>query len=154
MIVVKKGDIFSDLGNLKTPVVIGHVVNDAGFWGKGFTAPLSEKFPWAERTYRRWAERGLMLGKTLTVPIGKRLFVSHMCAQHNVFERNRNPIPFRLNHFSTCARATADFCDAIGASLRLPKVGAGLGRGNWEEIIMVIEKEFETLNVTIFELPS
>ena len=33
----------------------------------------------------------------------------------------------------------------------MPRIGAGLGRGNWEEIVTVIEEELRELDVIIFE---
>ena len=85
---IRQGDLLSTIEDSR-PLVIAHVVNDLGKWGKGFTEPLTRKFPFAEKTYRQWSTRGLKLGKTLIVPVAPRIFVAHMCAQAGVYSKSK-----------------------------------------------------------------
>lgn len=137
----------------ETPLVIAHVVNDIGKWGKGFTEPLTGKFPFAETTYRRWTHRGLALGKTLVVPVARRIFVAHMCAQSGVFSRS-NPVPFKLGALKEALRPVAEFSNATGCPIWMPKIGAGLGRGNWDEVVIAIDTELNGLEVFVFDFTS
>ncbi len=51
--------------------IIAHVCNDIGAWGKGFVLSLSRRYPYAEKTYRRWYQeqenfiRTISFGETL-----------------------------------------------------------------------------------------
>jgi O-acetyl-ADP-ribose deacetylase (regulator of RNase III) len=144
-----QGDLLKSVLD-ERPLVIAHVVNDVGKWGKGFTAPLTRKFPFAETTYRRWAQRGLALGKTLVVPVARRIFVAHMCAQSGVFSKS-NPAPFNLDALNLALGPVAEFSNATGCPIWMPKVGTGLGRGNWNEIVRAIKSELAGLNLVVFE---
>jgi hypothetical protein len=148
------GDLFEARNEVSPlPRIIAHVVNDHGKWGKGFTIPLGNRYPWAEKTYRRWSEFGLKLGKVLIVPVERGIFVAHICAQKGVYS-TLNPKPFRLNVFEQCLPQVAEFAFAIKAPVWMPKVGAGLGRGNWSEIALVIDNVFGEMKseVTVFEI--
>lgn len=143
------GDLLKSVKD-ETPLVIAHVVNDIGKWGRGFTEPLTGKFPFAETTYRRWTNRGLALGKTLVVPVARRIFVAHMCAQSGVISKS-NPIPFNLDALKQALGPVAEFSNATGCPIWMPKIGAGLGRGNWDEIVLAIASELNGLEVVVFD---
>lgn len=145
----RQGDLFEAIEEAR-PLLIAHVVNSIGKWGKGFTEPLSRKYPFAETTYRKWSSRGLSLGKTLIVPVARRIFVAHMCAQDGVYSRN-NPVPFNLEALKLALIPVGEFAYATGCPIWMPKIGAGLGRGNWDDIANTIGNELKELDVVVFE---
>jgi hypothetical protein len=154
MIKIQKGNLFETSDEHgPIPRIIGHVVNDAGRWGKGFTAPLSTRYPVAQSTYLRWAGSGrLELGKSIIVPVCAGIHVAHLCAQSGLFNARTNPVPFRLEALAECLPNLRNFAVALDAPIWLPKIGAGLGRGDFPKIMELIEHHLAGLPVVIFEL--
>lgn len=151
---IQKGNLFEDPDTSgPLPRIIAHVVNDAGRWGKGFTAPLSVRYPVAQATYLRWAGSGrLELGKTIIVPVAPGIHVAHLCAQHGLFHQVRNPVPFNLPALDACLPNLRNFAVALNAAVWMPKIGAGLGRGDFSKIEDLIDRQLENIAVTVFEL--
>ncbi len=83
MVNYAKGDV---LDVEQRPVVIAHVCNDAGGWGRGFVVNLSKKWKQPEDAYRKWASRepgSMPLGDLQIIKVDDRgVWVANMVAQH------------------------------------------------------------------------
>lgn len=120
-----------------------HVTNNRGGWGRGFTGALTAALgTWPEQDYRANKSKH-KLGEVLmsTLGLGTYDVVYHCCAQDG-YQSLYNPVPFNMNAFIHCLRdivahQTTEFKEVI----HMPRVGAGLGGGEWAEIREVVQRE-------------
>lgn len=140
--------------------MVAHVVNDRGGWGSGFVLAVSKRWPQAERDYRAWAKAGrsraefstpFQLGEVLISKVAKDLSIAHMLAQHGYIGPD-NPTPLSYEALAQCLRKLAVLAVAHEASIHMPRIGAGLGGGDWSQIKRIIERELGHLPVCIYTL--
>lgn len=165
-----------------TSRAICHVCNNQGAWGAGFSGQITKKidtFP--ENRYRhimKDASSEHILGeidalKIFGLPDGiertmsrrneipykerPQLYVINMIAQNGLPSRD-NPSPFDLQAFSECLKKVSKWVYEKHGKLfnnftmHMPRVGAGLGGGNWQDIEKVIESRLSGLDVYIYTL--
>lgn len=159
MVVYVKGDATKPQGGGQKIIV--HIVNDSGRWGAGFVKALSAKSPKPELAYREWyrqhQERGdyfLPLGHVQFVDCSATITVANMVAQHSTYSKQYNPHPISYDALEYALRKVAKVAISEGATVHMPRIGAGLARGNWEVIESIINRTL-TLNdvdVTVYEL--
>jgi O-acetyl-ADP-ribose deacetylase (regulator of RNase III) len=161
-----KGDATKPVGD--GPKVIAHICNDRGGWGSGFVVALSRRWPQPEREYRRWAEAGVLqadeagvlnpfaLGAVQFVLVDAQqdLWVANMVAQRGIRRRQGDPRAVDYGALATCLDrlgAAAQFC---GYSVHMPRIGCGLGGGDWNEVSPLIEKALilKGVPVTVYDL--
>lgn len=136
-------------------ILIAHVVNDRGGWGQGFVLAVSRRWPQAEKDYRNWAKSGahesspFELGEVLISKVEPNVSVVHLLAQHGYIAPD-NPTPLSYEVLTQCLRKLADIASAQNASIHMPRIGAGLGGGNWSRIRQIIELELGHLPVHIY----
>lgn len=120
------------------PVVIAHVCNDIGVWGRGFVLAVSRRWLLPEQRYRAWhharATTGFGLGEVQFVRTEPQVWVANMIAQHGVRSSGRGVAPIRYEALRLCLDRTAAFAAQAGATLHMPRIGAGLAGGDWERI--------------------
>lgn len=84
-------------------ILIAHVVNNAGFWGKGFTSALDRMSPQPKRTYQAWwdtyhlpkgSASNQMLGQYLAAVIDSHVSVVHMCAQDGISHHGKRTVDY------------------------------------------------------------
>lgn len=146
------------------PHIIAHIVNDVGAWGAGFTRALSRKWPSVERTYRRWASKGLSeqinpeefrLGEIHICWANRGddnwIAVAHMLAQHGVGTDQR-----RVDYeaLAICLASLRKRAIEKQARLALPRIGCGLAGGDWSVIGPMIERRLDGIDVTVYDLPG
>lgn len=131
------------------PVVLAHVVNDQGAWGRGFVVAVSSRWPEPEAAYRRWFQDGQMadgtpftLGRVQLVPVtspdGAQRWVANLLAQHGLGRAN---VPLDLDALTVALRSVGSFARTVGATLVCPRIGTGLGGGRWAEVRPLLETE-------------
>lgn len=134
--------------------VIGHVVNDCGAFGAGVAAQIAERWPVARAEYCEWykTRARFYLGGTRTVQVEPRVYVVHLLAQRGLPSR-LNPTPLDLPALARALDGMARFSSMVGGA-HLPRIGAGLARGDWSQIEPMIERAFAARNgrVTIWTL--
>jgi O-acetyl-ADP-ribose deacetylase (regulator of RNase III) len=143
----------------ESPRIIVHVCNDVGGWGRGFVLALSRRWPEPERRYRAWhrGEESLpfALGQVQFVEVEPRLWVANLLGQHDIARRSGVP-PVRYDAIREGLRRVTTFARAEGATVHMPRIGAGLAGGRWEEIAPIIQDELSNhgIAVTVYDLPS
>jgi O-acetyl-ADP-ribose deacetylase (regulator of RNase III) len=139
-------------------MLVAHVVNDRGGWGKGFVLAVSKHWPQAEEDYRDWAKSGrrggesptpFQLGEVLISKVETNLSVAHLLAQHGYIAPD-NPTPLSYEALTQCLRRLASIAAAQNASIHMPRIGAGLGGGDWPRIRQIVEQEVGHLAVYIY----
>jgi O-acetyl-ADP-ribose deacetylase (regulator of RNase III) len=139
------------------PKIIAHIVNDQGGWGRGFVVALRNRYPQAESAYRRWAQRPaaddppFALGEVQFVQVAPDLWAANMLAQH-AYRTPDNPVPLRYDALDTALSTVARFATERGATVHMPRIGAGLAGGDWEQIAALIEQCLVGHEATVYSL--
>ncbi len=140
--------------------IIAHVCNDIGGWGRGFVVALSARWPAPEVEYRRWyqGERAgppFALGQVQFVEVEEGLWVANMIGQHGVKARGGGT-PVRYKAIETALATIAVFAHQHGASVHMPRIGAGLAGGSWNAIAPIVERTLcsAEVPVTVYDPPD
>lgn len=150
-------------------VVIAHVVNDEGKWGRGFVVALSRWDDTPERWYHRWhRNEGVTtipfeLGHNLLVPYGPtvdRLWVANMVAQRGWRRGGNDPQALDPEALKTCLRGLyRELVEPFGrpiARVVMPRIGCGLGGAKWSDVEPIIRQELTDrgVDVTVYSMPG
>jgi O-acetyl-ADP-ribose deacetylase (regulator of RNase III) len=151
-------------------VLIAHVVNDEGKWGRGFVVALSKRDTRPEREYRTWHAKNALhhssiLGKVQEVPyspLGARTssfntWVANMCAQRGVRRGAEDPQALDVEALTWCLRDVARWVgEGRYTRVVMPRIGCGLGGGRWADVRQIIETELcaRDVDVTVYSLPG
>jgi O-acetyl-ADP-ribose deacetylase (regulator of RNase III) len=151
------GDATRPAGN--GPMIVAHVCNDAGGWGRGFVVAVSDRWPEPERAYRSWyrgrAGNDFRLGAVQVVAVGPDLWVANMIGQHGIRSSGGVP-PIRYDALRQCLAKVADEAVAKHATVHVPRIGAGLAGGRWDQVeeLLVDELAQRDVAVTVYDLPG
>lgn len=144
------------VGNLLdvTSGTIVHGCNAYGVMGSGVAAAVRQKYPDVYERYRDWCLRYEnkedLLGRVLVCRIDKELNVANLISQMAFGTDKRHTdypaIERGLNSLTQCTLTTDKF--------HLPKIGAGLGGGDWNIIEGIIKDTLVKagMDVTIWVL--
>lgn len=131
---------------LTNSTLIIHVVNSLGVWGKGFVLSLSKQFPQVKKEYLRWSKdkENFIMGEVQfeCVERKKNVFIANMLAQKGIkknYQDNKRYIDY--DALRLCLKKVARFALINRLSIQMPKIGAGLAGGNWEEVEKIINEE-------------
>lgn len=134
------------------PLIIVHCCNNEGGWGRGFVLALSQRWPDPEREYRRWHQGGeLPLGQVQFVEVGPQVWVANLIGQDGVRHRGGTP-PVRYPAIRKGLQRVAVFAREVGATVQMPRMGAGLAGGYWPFIEGIIQDELKDLPVVVYDL--
>lgn len=150
------------------PRIIAHCCNDVGAWGAGFVLALSRRWPIAEEAYRAWfiwPGHGSVFGSDVTGPpmlgevqfvvVESHLWVANLIGQRGVSRTSRKS-PIRYDAIREGLGKVADFAHRHGATVHMPRMGAGLAGGDWAEIEKIVQKKLcdHMIAVTVYDLPQ
>jgi O-acetyl-ADP-ribose deacetylase (regulator of RNase III) len=156
------------------PKVICHCVNDIGQWGSGFVLALRARWPQPERAYRDWHRTGTSaleisldaqtsphltarfnLGSVQFVEVERELWVANLVGQRRNIQVGEK-FPIRYGAMEDGLRIVAAFCQHKGATAHMPRIGAGLARGDWTRIASIIDATLTVpgVHVTVYDLPK
>lgn len=143
------------------PLVIAHLVPDSGHaWGRrGVARALAARFPDAAAAFRAWtiaSPDNLLLGRVHAVDVGRKrpTWVASMVAQ-----RGHGPSVGTRLVYSALAEAmdsVAALAHRTGASVHLPRIGAGEAGGRWDLIEHMIDRSLvrSGVSVAVYTPPS
>lgn len=181
-IIYQTGDLFEGIQNrawAQRPVLIPHVCNDLGAWGKGFVYALSGKWSAPQSAYHAWhhgswraryepgryeiaTSATLALGHTQFITANPanpdspwpRVVVANMIAQQGV-RAPGNMIPLRYPELGACLEQVAHHAVVANARVVMPRIGAGLAGGDWARIEPLINDTliFCGIPTTVYTLP-
>lgn len=135
--------------------MIIHINNDVGAWGAGFVLALSKRWTQPEKSYRIWKQKYpclFQLGQVQFVPVEPDIIVANMIAQHQ-FPTREKPQAVDYQALETCLKKVSNF-EAKKFSIHAPRIGAGLGGGDWKTIESLLIKNLviKDIPVTIYDL--
>ena len=165
MITYLKGD--ATVPQSKGPKLIVQINNTAGRWGKGFVLAVSKRWGRPEAMYRQWyhqrdfiqrtdSESIVMtsgrfgLGETQLVPVQPGLAVVNMIAQEGTRTGSKGP-PIRYEALRKCLGRVNDYAEIFMASVHMPKIGTGLGGGDWKMIEPIIQETLAERSVFVYD---
>ena len=140
--------------------IIAHVANDAGGWGRGFVTALSRRWTEPERAYREWYKQKhstdfekttgkFGLGESQLVSVQGSMWIQNtetsgsihvlnMIAQEG-FGASAEP-RIRYPALALCLRHLDRFARDLGATVHAPRIGCGLGGGEWPRVAALVER--------------
>lgn len=146
MITYLKGDATKPKS--KDNKIIAHICNDIARWGKGFVMAISKRWSQPRKDYM--ALKDYSLGTTQFIPVEDDLWIANMIAQHKIYSKNKNERFVRYSAIRSCLKEVANKAQELKASVHMPRIGAGLGGGDWDIIEKIIEEELCEKNIEVF----
>jgi O-acetyl-ADP-ribose deacetylase (regulator of RNase III) len=136
--------------------IIVHICNDKGYWGAGFTGSLSVRWLRPQIAYQHYKclhaeDDDLELGMVQFVHVDHDIWVANVVGQHGT---RRGPVPpIRYNAVRKGLRRVARMAGEIHATVHMPKIGCGLGGGDWDVMQPIINEQLCNVgvNVTVYE---
>ena len=122
-------------------IIITHICNDIGGWGKGFVLALSKRWKAPEEQYRKWYQEkdGFSLGAVQFVQVEDLIWVANIIGQHKIRKDEKGLPPIRYEAVREALTKVAIFAKEKQAHVQMPRIGCGLAGGSWEEIALIIE---------------
>ena len=155
------GDATDPVGD--GPRIVAHIVNDCGWWGRGFVMAVSDRWPEVRREYQRWFQNyygdgdstSFRLGVVQFIPVGDDIEVANMIGQHGVRMAGGVP-PIRYAELRTCLKSVANRAQERRASVHMPRIGCGLAGGTWDQVEPLIVAELcdRGIPVTVYDLAA
>lgn len=148
MIKYVKGDLLNAEQN-----IIVHQVNCQGVMGSGVAKAIRAKYPEAYRRYFQMYRASFdsrfsdpLLGQAQLITIDDKTIV-------NLFGQD-NYLPRGITHTSYDALVIGfnEIKSSTKEDLAMPKIGCGLGGGDWKIVSAIIESVFDDRDVYIYEL--
>lgn len=147
MVKYKKGDLLN-----ADEFVIAHGCNCVGGFGSGVAGQIAQKWPDVRSAYlRQHNSYGWKLGQVQYVDIGDHIITN--CGTQQKY------VPRGICHadygaIQNCMVKIKTYCKSHGFSLAIPKIGAGLAGGDWNEIEDILTEVFHDYDVTVYELQA
>lgn len=143
-----KGDATNPIGEGNKFLI--HVCNNKGGWGKGFVLAISKKWKQPHKKYKELLERHL--GDIQFIKVEDNLTVVNMIAQ-NGYKSPSNPIPLCYNSLKKCLYKTFFTISSMNlenVSIHCPRIGSGLGGGNFSQIQDMLKQIFCFNNIPVY----
>ncbi len=146
MITYTAGDVTKPI--IDGQLIIAHVVNNLGGWGRGTVLAISEQWPKPERMYRDWFKSNdkFLLGEVQFVIVSNEISVANMLAQKG-FGEDR----FQPDAVESCLNKVAGQARITNATIHMPRICCGLGGASWQQIEPLIEKTMNDIQVYIYD---
>jgi hypothetical protein len=135
------------------------IVNDKtpNWGGRGFAEAIKRRWPKAQAQFRRWVESNrssFALGNAHIVNVGGGIAIASVIAQKGYGPSSKPRV--RYTALRQGLETVADAAKKAGASLHMPRIGAGQGGGSWVIIEDLIQSVCGSsgLNVTVYDLPD
>jgi len=154
--------IVPDIGDATQPrgsgnKIIAQLVNSGAAVGTGFGRAMAESWPESAKSLRRWKEetQTFKMGTSRLTKLSPEIYVFQMLAQKGVVPKE-GKIGIRYSSLRTCLTELAKAAAQLGASVHMPRIGAGQAGGDWSIIEGMITEELlmKNISVTVYDLPG
>lgn len=148
MIEYRKGNLLD-----VTAGVIIHGCNSHGVMGSGVALAVKNKYPGAYELYREQCieskDDPALLGSVIVYEVNEKLMVANMITQKDFGTHKR-----QVNYGAVASgfRILTEYFKNLDEEFHFPKIGAGLGGGDWEVISEIIEHVCPGNNLICWEL--
>lgn len=143
MITYKKGNLLD-----ATEPYIAHGCNSYGVMGSGVALAIKTKWPKAYEEYHDVSEEeGLELGEIVAVSVDGEKTILNCITQKHYGRSGEKFVSY--DAVDECMQKIA----RLGIdNIAMPKIGAGLGGGDWKVIEAIINSRLANKNVVIYEI--
>jgi O-acetyl-ADP-ribose deacetylase (regulator of RNase III) len=154
MIKYVRGDLLETSLN-----IIAHSCNAQGVMGSGVAKAIRDKYPEVYDKYKQTCKSDMqlqylyesdtkLLGKIDAVLVDTDKFVINIYGQNEYLPRN-----VRHTNYEALSRAFQTIKEEFpDEDIAMPKIGCGLGGGDWKVVSAIIESVFDDRDVYIYEL--
>ena len=149
-------------GLLSTPdKLIAHGCNTMGVMGAGVALAIKEKYPWAFETYAndlQAMKRDLQWHQTNDAIMGRVIYASHggkiIANCLTQMDMGRQAIRYAsYDAIDKCMKRLNNYMEQFEiASISMPKIGCGLGGGEWPIVEAIIAFHLKDVTVNVWEL--
>lgn len=131
--------------------LVVHGCNAQGVMGSGVAKVVRNDFPAAYYEYvRKYEESGLKLGDVIPVMVLPSRYIINAITQEFYGRDGKRYVNYHA--IEVCFGQVRKFVDQNGIeTINYPKIGAGLGGGNWDEIAAIIDSQLEGYNHFVWE---
>lgn len=134
---------FGNIINVEKGIIV-HGVNCMGVMGSGVAVEIKNKWPDAFNTYlktvKSFDDKRDCLGVVDICNVETDLWVANAFTQVN-FGRTGKHVNYEA--ISTCFKTIIKIATNYHTSIHYPKIGSGLGGGDWSLISEIIDAEFD-----------
>lgn len=138
-----KGDATLPIGTGNKIIV--HICNDMGYWGKGFVLEVSKRWKAPEINYRG---SNPCLGDINLINVDRQLYVCNMIAQRGI----KGKILVNYEMLRKCLASVYKYAVQLKATIHMPRIGCGLGGGDWNIVEQIIIQELKDLEIFVYDL--
>lgn len=144
-----KADIFEDPTG-----IIAHGCNTQGVMGSGIAKIVKDRFPLAYTEYyklcKSYTDTSLLLGDCQLVVITDDLIIAN-CFTQQYYGKAGGPYA-DLSAIKESLTRAAEFNKMVDNEfqLKMPKIGAGLGGLDWNDVAQVVEEVEESVDIEIY----
>lgn len=128
--------------------IIVHQVNCQGVMGAGVAKAIKHKYPNVYDFYKdkvKYATKSL-LGDVQFVYVEDKIIVN-LFSQEHYYPRNK-----QHTDYNALKKGFEEIKLSFKQDIAMPKIGCGLGGGDWNTVSKIIEEVFDDRNVYIYEL--
>jgi len=147
-----KGSALEPIGEGKKLII--HISNNIGKWGSGFVVAISKKWTLPEREYRTLGKNKMKLGHVQFVLVENDIIVANMIAQDGIEMKDFDLPPVHYTALDVCIQRVYRLARSTNASVHLPRIGVGLGKGRWEviEFLLLDNLSKKDIEVIVYDL--
>lgn len=143
--------IKGDLLEAKQEYIV-HQVNCQGVMGSGVAKAIKDKYPEVFRHYKRLVKDKQISNKDL-LGIVQFVAVSSDKEIVNLFSQDHYlPRTTKHTNYDAMTKGFETIKELVAEDLAMPKIGCGLGGGDWKIVSAIIESVFDDRDVYIYEL--
>lgn len=157
-----EGKIYTVNGDATQPrgegiKIIVQIINTSGGLGFGFGRAMSSRWPESKRTVMQWKgnEKEFILGESKLTKLDNDIYVFQIVAQEGIHPKN-GIIPLKYDRLRDGLRKLSSIALELNASVHMPQIGAGQGKGDWKIIEGIIYDELSRkgISVSVYILPG
>lgn len=151
MITYKVGDLLE-----VTDGILAHGCNMRGVMGSGVARQVKAKYPGAFVAYEQDLKSGYRLGGVSFWGPGDpdtptRFLVGNCLTQENMGSDGRKYVSYDAVDLSF--QILNRIAERGGYTIHIPRIGAGLGGGDWGVVEAIINHRCKNINVIVWDLP-
>lgn len=150
MIKYKKGDLIKAAKKGEVDV-IAHQCNCFNNMGAGIAPQIAKAFPNAKAVDEATNKGDKTKLGTISFDNTTSVLVVNLYGQFGWWKRKDGKINTEYNHLKNSLVEMSKILPA-DAKVGLPKIGCGLGGGNWSTVSKLIEETLGNFDVTVYEL--
>lgn len=155
------GDATDPTEDLHTRQVVAHIINDGGYWNRGFARAIADRYPKVKHAHNLWrlgwwqgSRVPPSLGHIQFVQVGPFRHVANMVAQRGLYHGSFNPEPLDYMALEQCLQRLKQWCEnittgSIGPTVHMPKIGSGLARGDWNRVEQMITSQLSHFDIQV-----